>query len=70
MVSALSPAMNNPDEPDGRRVLVHRLWPRGVTKRDARIDDWLKEIAPNAELGKWFRLLPTQWKEFKRRYAQ
>ena len=45
------------------------LWPRGLTKKVARIDGWLKEIAPSAELRKWFRHDPTRWKEFERRYA-
>lgn len=60
---------DKPDKTDGRRVLVDRLWPRGLTQKEARIDDWLKEIAPSAELRKWFRHEPTRWKEFKRRYA-
>jgi uncharacterized protein YeaO (DUF488 family) len=54
---------------DGRRVLVDRLWPRGVSKEKARIDQWLKEIAPSDGLRKWFGHDPARWNEFKRRYC-
>jgi uncharacterized protein YeaO (DUF488 family) len=60
------------DEPtgaDGLRVLVDRVWPRGLTKEEARIDDWLKEIAPSTALRKWFGHDPARSKEFKKRYA-
>jgi uncharacterized protein YeaO (DUF488 family) len=60
---------DKPDKTDGRRVLVDRVWPRGLTKEEARIDDWLKEIAPSTRLRKWFGHDPARWKEFKRRYA-
>lgn len=53
---------------DGFRVLVDRLWPRGVAKEGARIDLWLKEIAPSTELRKWFGHDPERWPEFRRRY--
>ena len=53
---------------DGRRILVDRLWPRGLTKEKADIDLWLKEIAPSAELRKWFGHDPEKWDEFRRRY--
>ena len=53
---------------DGRRILVDRLWPRGVKKADAKIDEWPKEIAPSAELRKWFGHDPGRWSEFQRRY--
>src|SRR5581483_11921333 len=53
---------DKPDKTDGRRVLVDRLWPRGLTQKEARIDDWLKEITPSAELGKWFRNKQTRWR--------
>jgi len=52
------------------RVLVDRLWPRGLTKERARIDIWLKDIAPSTELRKWFNHDPKKWLEFKRRYSQ
>jgi uncharacterized protein YeaO (DUF488 family) len=54
---------------DGKRILVDRLWPRGLRKEDARIDRWLKEIAPSNELRKWFGHDPAKWPEFRKRYA-
>ena len=60
-----------PAEPtDGRRVLVDRLWPRGITRERAKVDEWLKEIAPSHELRKWFHKEPEQWTEFERRYVK
>lgn len=53
---------------DGTRILVDRLWPRGVSKEDAALDDWMKDIAPTTELRKWFGHDPTRWAEFQRRY--
>lgn len=53
---------------DGLRILVERLWPRGVTKAKAGIDLWLKELAPTTELRKWFNHEPAKWKEFRKRY--
>ena len=57
-----------PGEEDGRRILVDRLWPRGLTKEKASVDLWLKEIAPSTELRKWFGHDPDKWKEFQTRY--
>lgn len=57
-----------PNDEDGFRVLVDRLWPRGLTKEKAAIDLWLKEIAPTTELRKWFSHDPEKWNEFKKRY--
>jgi uncharacterized protein YeaO (DUF488 family) len=57
-------------EDDGYRVLVDRLWPRGVSKQDAKIDLWLKEIAPSTDLRKWFGHDPAKWEEFRKRYAE
>jgi uncharacterized protein YeaO (DUF488 family) len=57
-------------EDDGRRILVDRLWPRGLTKEKAKVDLWLKDIAPSNELRKWFGHDPQRWPEFKRRYAE
>ncbi len=54
---------------DGYRVLVDRVWPRGMTKEAAAIDLWLKEAAPSTTLRKWFAHEPARWAEFKRRYA-
>ena len=53
---------------DGRRILVERLWPRGVSKDKARIAAWPKQVAPSTELRKWFDHRPERWEEFKRRY--
>ena len=57
-----------PDKDDGRRILVDRLWPRGLTKEKASVDLWLKDIAPSTELRKWFGHDPGKWGEFKKRY--
>jgi uncharacterized protein YeaO (DUF488 family) len=57
-----------PDKDDGRRILVDRLWPRGLTKEKAGVDLWLKDIAPSTELRKWFGHDPERWEEFKERY--
>ena len=61
-------AYEKPASTDGVRVLVDRIWPRGVSKADARIDQWLKEVAPSTALRKWFGHDPERWMEFKRRY--
>jgi uncharacterized protein YeaO (DUF488 family) len=55
---------------DGKRILVDRLWPRGVSKAEARIDEWLKNLAPSTELRKWFGHDPARWPEFRLRYAE
>lgn len=54
---------------DGVRILIDRLWPRGLKKRDAHIDQWLKELAPSTRLRKWFGHRPERWDEFRRRYT-
>ncbi len=53
---------------DGKRVLVDRLWPRGLKKEKAHIDEWLKDIAPSTDLRKWYSHDPAKWQEFKKRY--
>lgn len=53
---------------DGTRVLVDRIWPRGVRKADAALDHWYREVAPSTELRKWFGHDPERWPEFRRRY--
>lgn len=58
------------DRKDGLRVLVDRLWPRGVSKAEAGIDEWLKDLAPSTDLRKWFGHDPARWDEFRRRYAK
>ena len=60
----------NPKQDDGKRILVDRLWPRGLTKEKASIDLWLKDIAPTTELRKWFGHDPKKWKKFQERYHQ
>ena len=59
---------DEPADSDGTRVLVDRIWPRGLTKERAAVDVWLKDIAPTTELRKWFGHDPARWKEFERRY--
>lgn len=61
-------AYDDPAKADGMRVLVDRLWPRGLRKEDAHLDHWAKEIAPSAELRRWFGHDPDKWPEFRRRY--
>ena len=56
------------DKKDGYRILVDRLWPRGIKKEEAKIDLWLKEIGPSDELRKWFNHEPEKWAEFKKKY--
>ncbi len=55
---------------DGIRILVDRLWPRGLRSEQAAVDEWMKEVAPSDELRKWFAHDPEKWAEFKRRYTQ
>ena len=57
-----------PSRSDGCRILVERLWPRGLSKQEARIDVWPKEAAPSTELRRWFNHEPDKWADFKRRY--
>jgi uncharacterized protein YeaO (DUF488 family) len=59
-----------PDQSDGVRVLVDRLWPRGVTKKAASLDFWMKELAPSTELRKWFNHDPGRWEGFRQRYRR
>lgn len=59
-----------PSKSDGERILVDRLWPRGLTKERAAVDLWLKEAAPSSELRKWFGHDPEKWKEFQTRYRK
>lgn len=64
----LKRAYDKPDKSDGQRILVDRMWPRGVSKHEAKIDLWLKDIAPSSELRKWFDHDAAKWREFKTRY--
>jgi len=59
---------DTPTEDDGFRILVDRLWPRGLTKEKAKVDLWLKEIAPSDQLRKWYAHDPKKWAEFRKRY--
>ncbi len=63
-------AYEEPGREDGTRILVDRLWPRGLTKEKARIDLWLKDVAPSTELRKWFAHDPGKWAEFQSRYQE
>jgi uncharacterized protein YeaO (DUF488 family) len=66
----LKRAYAQPSSDDGVRVLVDRLWPRGLKKVDAAIDHWMKDIAPSSEVRSWFAHDPLRWKGFQRRYKQ
>jgi len=58
----------DPDPEDGTRVLVDRLWPRGVSKEEAQLDGWMQEVAPSDDLREWFDHDPDRWDEFSERY--
>ena len=64
----LKRAYEEPAADDGLRILVERLWPRGLTKERAKIDLWMKELAPSPELRKWYGHDPAKWPEFQTRY--
>ncbi|HZT87509.1 MAG TPA: DUF488 domain-containing protein [Stellaceae bacterium] len=66
----LKRAYEPPAASDGTRVLIDRLWPRGVAKARAAIDHWFRDLAPSTELRRWFHHDPALWEEFQRRYAQ
>ena len=70
MTIDLKRAYDPPATGDGRRILVDRVWPRGIAKDDLRIDAWLKDLAPSTELRKWFGHDPAKWDEFRKRYAR
>jgi len=61
---------DSPAAEDGFRVLVERLWPRGITKAEAHLDLWMREIAPSSDLRKWFAHDPAKWEEFSVRYEK
>jgi uncharacterized protein YeaO (DUF488 family) len=65
---ALKRVYEEPSGSDGFRILVDRLWPRGLTKAAARVDLWLRDLAPSNELRKWFHANPEHWKEFRQKY--
>ncbi len=70
MAIHLKRAYDSPGSSDGFRVLVDRLWPRGLTKAKAKIDLWMKDIAPSTELRQWFTHDPGKWPEFQKRYRR
>lgn len=63
-------AYESPEVADGERVLVDRVWPRGLSKEKARLSDWKKDLAPSTELRKWFGHDPAKWEEFRNRYRK
>ena len=68
MTIRLKRAYEQPEPEDGTRVLVERLWPRGLSKERAAVDLWIKEVSPSPELRRWFGHDPARWAEFRRRY--
>jgi uncharacterized protein YeaO (DUF488 family) len=70
MPIAVKRAYDPPAPSDGRRILVDRVWPRGITKDQLRIDAWRKDLAPSTGLRKWFGHDPRKWDAFKERYGQ
>ncbi len=64
----LKRAYEKPTAEDGKRILVERLWPRGLKKEDAEIDEWIKDVAPSTELRKWYSRDTKKWQKFKERY--
>src|SRR5689334_2250700 len=66
----LKRAYEPPSRSDGERVLVERLWPRGLRKADAHLDEWLKDVAPSTELRRWFGHDPSRFAEFRERYLR
>lgn len=63
-------AYDRPSRGDGKRVLVDRLWPRGLKREEANLDEWLKELGPSPELRKWFGHDPDKWDSFKKKFFQ
>jgi uncharacterized protein YeaO (DUF488 family) len=70
MPVALKRAYEKPSPSDGTRILVDRLWPRGVKKERAGIDAWLRDLAPSTQLRRWFHARPLQWPQFRKRYLE
>lgn len=66
----LKRAYDPPGKEDGFRVLVDRVWPRGVSRDEAALDSWMKDVAPSDELRRWFDHDPEKWHEFRERYAR
>ncbi|MCL5282465.1 MAG: DUF488 family protein [Planctomycetes bacterium] len=70
MAIQLKRAYEKPQKSDGFRVLIDRIWPRGVRKEDLKLDQWLRTLAPSTELRQWFGHDPAKWDQFRRRYWQ
>ncbi len=70
MAVAVKRVYEEPSARDGKRVLVDRLWPRGLTKERAAIEAWLRDLAPSNELRQWFHSQPERWEEFRKRYLK
>ncbi len=70
MAIRLKRAYDKPQKTDGFRVLIDRVWPRGVRKEDLKLDEWLRTLAPSTELRQWFGHDPEKWDEFRKRYFQ
>jgi len=70
MTVLLKRVYEEPSPEDGARVLVDRLWPRGLTKEHAALDAWLKDLAPSDELRKWYHAHPQQWSKFREKYLK
>lgn len=68
MTLRLKRIYDEPNPDDGLRILVDRVWPRGLTRPEARVDEWLRELGPSTELRKWFGHDPQKWEEFRARY--
>jgi len=68
MVIFLKRVYEKPSNEDGKRILVERLWPRGISKEEAKVDQWNKDVAPSTELRKWYSHDSVKWTEFKKRY--
>jgi uncharacterized protein YeaO (DUF488 family) len=69
-MTRLKRVYEKPSRQDGFRILVDRLWPRGLTKERASVDLWVKEVAPSTELRQWFDHVPANWRQFERRYRR
>jgi uncharacterized protein YeaO (DUF488 family) len=68
MAVRIKRAYESSERTDGYRVLIDRIWPRGVSKEEARLDEWARELAPSTELRRWFDHEPAKFDEFRRRY--
>ena len=68
MAIQLKRAYEKPQKSDGFRVLIDRIWPRGVRKEDLKLDEWLRSLAPSTELRRWFGHDPEKWDQFRKRY--